>query len=228
MNNLCKECIHTQVCGHKEKYQEYLKEMEQLKEKYDIFENAPKCQFYKKDDKINFRGFLDGDTKITTINKEPVVSNYSDIRKDKVNNLYTKDVENFKKEINSNNKINVDDLSISLNSTSNKQDKEIKKLTNELDKIAEDLNKEDKKLTTKDLYEKVKDNKNIPEIYLKMLKEFDEEEFKDENEFNECLKILLDISEIYNNVTGIDKVFLDMYLEIELKKLLNELKKERK
>ena len=61
-----------------------------------------------------------------------------------------------------------------------------------------------------------------------MLKEFDEEEFKDENEFNECLKILLDISEIYNNVTGIDKVFLDMYLEIELKKLLNELKKERK
>lgn len=210
MNNLCKECIHTQVCGHKEKYQEYLKEMEQLKEKYDIFENAPKCQFYKKDDKINFRGFLDGDIKITTINKEPVVSNYSDIRKDKVNNLYTKDVENFKKEINSNNKINVDDLSISLNSTSNKQDKE------------------DKKLTTKDLYEKVKDNKNIPEIYLKMLKEFDEEEFKDKNEFNKCLKILLDISEIYNNVTGIDKVFLDMYLEIELKKLLNELKKERK
>ena len=217
MNNLCKECIHTQVCGHKEKYEQYLNEIEELKVKYDIFETAPKCQFYKKDDKINFRGFLDGDTKITTINKEPVVEPY-------VKQFESDKVYKYKKK----NPSIINDLSISFNNTPGKQDKEIEKLTNELDKIAEDLNKEDKKLTTKDLYEKVKDNKNIPEIYLKMLKEFDEEEFKDENEFNECLKILLDISEIYNNVTGIDKVFLDMYLEIELKKLLNELKKERK
>ena len=56
MENLCKSCIHSVVCKHSEKYKQYIEEMEELSKKYDIFEQAPECKLYKKENNYTIRG----------------------------------------------------------------------------------------------------------------------------------------------------------------------------
>jgi hypothetical protein len=46
MCNNCKNCIHDRVCGHKEKYEQYIKEFNELNEKWDLFQKNPSCPEY--------------------------------------------------------------------------------------------------------------------------------------------------------------------------------------
>ena len=39
----CKECIHDRVCGLKEKYDQYIKEFNELNKKWDLFKPNPNC-----------------------------------------------------------------------------------------------------------------------------------------------------------------------------------------
>ena len=52
--SICKDCIHTRVCGLKGKYEDYIKEFNELNKKYDIFEINPKCpEFHSRASEIN-------------------------------------------------------------------------------------------------------------------------------------------------------------------------------
>jgi hypothetical protein len=42
----CKNCIHQRVCGHKEKYEQYIEEFNELNKKWDIFQTNPNCPEY--------------------------------------------------------------------------------------------------------------------------------------------------------------------------------------
>lgn len=42
----CDNCLHSVVCGHKEKWEEYVKEHIKLREKYSLFDEEPECKYY--------------------------------------------------------------------------------------------------------------------------------------------------------------------------------------
>ncbi|MGL5151572.1 MAG: hypothetical protein ACRC7N_13495 [Clostridium sp.] len=52
----CSSCIHKQVCGHKDKWEDYVEEHIQLRKKYDLFDEDPSCKYYMLDEKEIKRG----------------------------------------------------------------------------------------------------------------------------------------------------------------------------
>jgi hypothetical protein len=46
----CTSCIHKRVCGQKEKYEQYIKEFNELNKKWDLFEKNPNCPEYTSQD----------------------------------------------------------------------------------------------------------------------------------------------------------------------------------
>jgi hypothetical protein len=61
MCNNCENCIHNRVCGHKEKYQQYIKEYNELNKKWDIFDRDPNCPEYTDKSllKVNYKKYFD-------------------------------------------------------------------------------------------------------------------------------------------------------------------------
>lgn len=43
----CEECVYNRMCGSKEKYQQMIKEYNELNEKWNIFKSNPPCPEFK-------------------------------------------------------------------------------------------------------------------------------------------------------------------------------------